>query len=75
MNLVVMAASGGATAAASHMSGQMGSMNSEEVRTHQPEGRQPPAVLLTVTSIAGWRQQPDPGAAGGNRHADTRGRR
>lgn len=52
----------------------------------QRAGEEPPAstwettascflpVLLTVSSIAGRRQQPDPGAAGGNRHADTRGR-
>lgn len=50
MNLAVMAASGGAaatSAAANHLSGQMGSMSSEQVRKHQPqaERQQPPASV------------------------------
>lgn len=74
MNLAVMAAGGGSV---NQMPGQMGSMNSEQVRDAPDRmsdgGFLPLTYLLLYRRISG-RQQSDPGAAGRNRHADTRGR-
>lgn len=75
MNLAVMAGSGGSV---NQMPGQMGSMNSEQVRDAPDQMSDgdflPLTYLLLHHWISGQRQQPDPGAAGRNRHADTRGR-